>query len=55
MLRERQKEPDPITEFNKDLQNLLHQWRAADIEVILLIDANKEIGLKPGGLSGTIA
>jgi hypothetical protein len=55
ILRERQKEPDPIAEFNKDLQNVLQRWRAADTEIILLIDANKEIGLKPGGLSKTIA
>jgi hypothetical protein len=54
MLREKQKDPDPTAEFNKDLQSLLQQWRAANIEVILLIDANKEIGVKPGGLSGTI-
>jgi hypothetical protein len=55
ILRERQKEPDPIAEFNKDLQNVLQRWRAADTEIILLIDANEEIGLKPGGLSKTIA
>jgi hypothetical protein len=54
LLREQQKDPDPIQEFNNDLNNLLHHWRASDTEIILLIDANEEIGAKPGGISSTI-
>jgi hypothetical protein len=55
LLREHQKDPDPIQEFNTDLHKLLKKWRDSDTEIILLINANKEIGTKPGGISSAIA
>jgi hypothetical protein len=55
MLRESQKNPDPILEFHKDLDALLSQWKRKGYEIILLMDANKEIGKNPGGMGQIIA
>jgi hypothetical protein len=55
LLRENQKDPDPGKEFCKDLNELLHQWRSKDYEIILMINANEEIGASPGGLGQILA
>jgi hypothetical protein len=55
ILREKHTEPDPLSEFNKDLDNRLGQWQRQNHEIILLMDANEEIGSQPGGLSQAIA
>lgn len=55
LLRESQKDPDPIKQFDKDLMETLGKWKAEHHEIILLINANEEIGAKPGSLNQTIA
>jgi hypothetical protein len=55
LLRETQIEPDPITEFNKDLHKCLEEWRKQKYEILLMIDANEEIGEQPGGLGQIVA
>jgi hypothetical protein len=55
LLREKQKDPDPIQEFYKDLGETLKQWRTTNHEIILMIDANEEIGKRPGGLGKVLA
>jgi hypothetical protein len=55
LLREQTQDPDPIREFCQDLNNTLRKWKQTDHEIILLIDANEEIGQKPGGLGEVMA
>jgi hypothetical protein len=55
LLRENIKNPDPIKEFCKDLNESLRKWRESKHEIILFIDANEEIGREPGGISKVIA
>jgi hypothetical protein len=50
-----QKDPDPIKEFLKDLNDMLSKWRDKHYEIILMIDANKEVGASPGGLGQIMA
>jgi hypothetical protein len=55
MLREDQKNPDPILQFRKDLDDQLSKWKTKGYKIILLLDANEEIGNNPGGLGQVIA
>jgi hypothetical protein len=55
ILRERQRHPDPLKEFCNDLDKELQKWKENKHEIILMLDANEEIGRKPGGLGQIIA
>jgi hypothetical protein len=55
LLREQKQNPDPIKEFCQDLNITLKKWKHTDHGIILLIDANEEIGQKPGGLGEVLA
>jgi hypothetical protein len=55
LLREVQKDPDPIKEFLKDLNEILSKWQDKNYEIILMIDANEEVGSSPGGLGQIMA
>jgi hypothetical protein len=46
--------PNPIQKFYHNLEEQLLQWTAKGHEIILMIDANKNIGDKPGGLTTII-
>jgi hypothetical protein len=46
--------PDPIKAFYAHLDKQLSQWTAANYEIILMIDANKMVGEKPGDLTSII-
>jgi hypothetical protein len=55
LLRESgEKNPDPVAAFYIDLDMQLQQWKEANYEIIMLIDANERIGEKPGGLTSVI-
>jgi hypothetical protein len=43
--------PNPIEEFYKDLKQQLHKWKQQTYEIILMIDANENIGSKTSGLT----
>jgi exonuclease III len=52
LLRESGKtKPDPIKSFYNDLEKFLLHWKKQHYEIILMMDANKMIGDKPGGLA----
>lgn len=55
MLRETQKDPEPLKEFLTDFNEVLKKWTSQGHEIILMIDANEEIGCKPGGLGQVLA
>jgi hypothetical protein len=55
LLRETQADPDPIAEFHKDLNKCLKEWRNQKYEILLMINANKEMGDQPGGLGQIVA
>jgi hypothetical protein len=44
-----------VLQFHKDLDDQLSTWKTKNYEIILLLDANKEIGKTPGGLGQVIA
>jgi hypothetical protein len=44
LLRETKRDPDPIQEFYNDLDSELRKWRKSKHEIILIMDANEEIG-----------
>jgi hypothetical protein len=46
--------PDPIKCFYQDLESELHRWSNAGYEIILMIDANKHIGDKAGGIGSLV-
>jgi hypothetical protein len=48
-------DPDPIKKFYTNLKDKLQQWKKENHEIILLIDANKTISDKPGGLTSVMA
>jgi hypothetical protein len=54
LLREKYKDPDPIKIFDQDLSNTLKAWKQKGYEILLMIDANKDIGTRPGGMSQVI-
>jgi hypothetical protein len=54
MLREQNKHPDPIKIFDKDLTDILLSWKHKGYEILLMIDANEDIGNKPGGMGQVI-
>jgi hypothetical protein len=49
------KNPDPLKEFCQDLNDALKKWKQTNHEIILMIDANEEIGKKPGGIGKVMA
>jgi hypothetical protein len=55
LLRETNKNPDPIKNFCDDLVKETKLWVDKGYEIILMINANEEVGLLPGGLSNIIA
>jgi hypothetical protein len=55
VLRENQQHPDPQKEFCSDLDKELKKWKENKHEIILMLDANEEIGGKPGGLGQVVA
>jgi hypothetical protein len=55
LLRETNKNPDPIKSFCEDLATELKKWTGKGYEIILMIDANEEVGLRPGGLNSVIS
>jgi hypothetical protein len=54
MLRETNKNPDPIKTFDKDLTDTLKAWKLKGYEILLMIDANEDVGNKPGGMNQII-
>jgi hypothetical protein len=50
MLREKYKNPDPIKIFDNDLTDTLTSWKHKGYEILLMLDANEDIGNKPGGM-----
>jgi hypothetical protein len=54
LLREKNKNPDPIKAFDKDLADTLIAWKQKGHEILLMIDANEDIGRKPGGMGQII-
>jgi hypothetical protein len=54
LLREKNKNPDPIKAFDKDLADTLKAWKQKGHEILLMIDANEDIGSKPGGMGQVI-
>jgi hypothetical protein len=55
LLRETNKNPDPIKAFCDDLTKETKRWTEKGYEILLMIDANEEVGLRPGGLNSVIA
>jgi hypothetical protein len=55
LLRETHGNPDPIKSFCKDLESELRKWSAKKYDILLLIDANEEVGTQPGGMSTVIS
>jgi hypothetical protein len=55
LLHEQNKTPDPIKAFYEDLSATLKEWRSQGVEILLLIDANEQVGATPGGLGKIIA
>jgi hypothetical protein len=55
LLREATKNPDPIKAFCDDLNTVLQKWVEKEYDIILMIDANEEVGSQPGGLSSVIS
>jgi hypothetical protein len=43
-------DPDPIKKIYKDIETTLTGWRTDKHEIILLMDANEQIGQSPGGM-----
>jgi hypothetical protein len=54
ILRETIKNPDPIKAFDDDLAETVKKWKQQGYEILLMIDANDDIGEKPGGMSKAI-
>jgi hypothetical protein len=55
LLQEKQQQPDPIKEFDRDLDAEIRKWLHNGHEIILMIDTNEEIGYKPGGINAVIS
>jgi hypothetical protein len=56
ILREEgESDPDPIQKCYTNLEDQLQKWKEENYEIILLIETNKTIGDKPGGLTSVIA
>jgi hypothetical protein len=55
LLRETNKNPDPIKAFCVDLETEMKKWIDNGYEILLMIDANEEVGLRAGGLSSIIS
>jgi hypothetical protein len=55
LLREMNKNPDPIKAFCEDLKTEMKKWVEKGYEILLMIDANEEVGLEPGGISAVIS
>jgi hypothetical protein len=55
LLREHNKTPEPIKAFYEDLNTTPKEWRSKGMEILLLIDANEQVGATPGGLGKIIA
>jgi hypothetical protein len=55
LLRESNKNLDPIKSFCEDLTTEMKQWTGKGYEIILMIDANEEVGLRPGGFISVIS
>jgi hypothetical protein len=49
-----EKNPDPIKHFYQDIQKQLQEWKQQGSEILLMIDANEQIGEKPGGLTSVM-
>jgi hypothetical protein len=43
--------PNPIKQFYTDLEEFLSTCKASGSEIVLMIDANENIGEKPWGLT----
>jgi hypothetical protein len=55
MLRETNRNPDPVKSFCDDLATETKKWVDKGYEIILMINANEEVGLLPGGISNVIS
>jgi hypothetical protein len=55
LLCEMNKNPDPIKAFCDDLKTEMKKWVEKGYEILLMIDANEEVGLEPGGISAVIS
>jgi hypothetical protein len=55
LLREKSENPDPTAALCNDLNETLRNWRSQNMEIILMIDENEEIGNKPGGFGQILA
>jgi hypothetical protein len=55
LLRETKKNPDPIKSFCEDLTTEMKNWSEKGYEIILMIDANEKVGLRPGGFNSVIS
>jgi hypothetical protein len=55
MLREANRNPDPVKSFCDDLATEMKKWVENGYEIILMINANEEVGLIPGGISNVIS
>jgi hypothetical protein len=47
--------PDLVKSFYQDLEKELQTWTQLEYKILLMLDANKHIGEKPGGISQIIA
>jgi hypothetical protein len=45
------KQPNPIQQFYDNLEEFLTKCKTSGSKIVLMIDANKSIGDKPGGLT----
>jgi hypothetical protein len=55
LLREHQRDPDPIKCFCNDLTKELQKWTTQGYDILLMIDTNEDVGSSPGGMSSVIA
>jgi hypothetical protein len=55
LLRESAKTPDPIKSFCINLEKETKLWVNKGFDILLMINANEDIGSQPGGLSNTIS
>jgi hypothetical protein len=54
ILRETNTNPDPVKAFCEDLAKEMKRWTELEYDILLMIDANEEIGLRPGGINTVI-
>jgi hypothetical protein len=55
LLREHQRDPDPIKCFYNDITKELQKWTTQGYDILLMIDANEDVSSSPGGMSSVIA